>query len=112
MTVGNTAIFFHIIIGEVFVISIEELSKFNFKDTIDIRSNKDYNEGSIPNSINIPRKNLLLHPEKFLKKDKKYYLYCDSGEKSLKVSKELKELGYNTINIEGGYNAYKKYLKR
>lgn len=97
---------------EVFIIRIEELSKFNFKNTIDIRKTEDYNEGSIPNSINIPRKNLLLYPEKFLEKNKTYYLYCDSGEKSLKVSKELKELGYNTINIEGGYNAYKKYLKR
>lgn len=91
---------------------IEDLAKINFKNTIDIRKIEDYNRGSIPNSINIPRKNLLLYPEKFLNKEKKYYIYCESGEKSLKVSKELKELGYNTINVEGGYNAYKKYLNR
>lgn len=90
---------------------IEELAKMNFKNTIDIRSCESYNQGSIPNSKNITKEVLLLTPEKYLNKSKKYYIYCSFGEKSKKVCRELNELGYNTINIIGGYNSYKKYSK-
>ena len=90
---------------------IEELAKMNFKNTIDIRNADAYNLGNIPNSINIDRRVLLLDPSKFLNKGERYYIYCEFGEKSKKVCKELNELGYNTINVIGGYNSYKRYSK-
>ena len=90
---------------------IEELAKINFKNTIDIRSNKLYNLGNIPNSINILKSVLLLYPDKYLNKNKRYYIYCSFGEESKKVCNELNELGYDTISIIGGYNSYKRYSK-
>ena len=89
-------------------ITIEELMQKGLKNIIDIRSNVLYNYGSMPNSMNIPRSILLLKPELYLKKNIEYYLCCDEGETSKKVSKELNELGYTTYSIKGGYIAYSR----
>ena len=88
-------------------ININYLYNNGFKNIIDIRSNDLYNLGSIPNSINIPKRILLLNPELYLKKDTNYYLYCDNGTSSKKVSNAHNELGYNTYSIKGGYLEYK-----
>lgn len=89
-------------------ITMEQVMKMGYKNTIDIRSNTLYNKGSLPNAINIPRQVLLLKPELYLKKNTTYYLYCDEGEQSRAVSRELNELGYHTYSIEGGFHAYQK----
>ena len=62
--------------------------------------------GNIPNSINIPSNYLITNHSNYLDKDKIYYLYCDTGNKSKLVSEELNCLGYKTVNILGGYNYY------
>lgn len=89
-------------------ITIEELIKKGLRNIIDIRSNTLYNMGSIPNAISIPRTILLVKPDLYLNKNTVYYLYCDEGKLSKKVSSELNELGYRTYSIKGGYNSYKK----
>ena len=43
---------------------------------------------------------------KYLNKEKKYYIYCQRGIKSRKICLMLKQLGYNVININGGYEAW------
>lgn len=73
---------------------------------IDIRKNYLFNLGNIPSSINIPSSFLLINPEKYLTKDKEYYIYCSSGIKSPKVCSELANMGYNVVNVLGGYNDY------
>ena len=61
---------------------------------IDIRSNSKYKEGHIPNSINIPGHLLLMNPNSYLKKDKTYYIYCQTGYTSMD---DLGRLEFNTI---------------
>lgn len=73
---------------------------------IDIRKKYLYNLGNIPSSINVPSSFLLMYPEKYLNKDKEYYIYCNSGIESLKVCLELSSKGYNVVNVLGGYNDY------
>lgn len=73
---------------------------------IDIRTPSEYKSGHIPNAINIEKELLLLNPHKYLNKEEKYYLYCTSGIRSEKVVKYLNKIGYNTINIPGGYHNY------
>lgn len=73
---------------------------------IDIRNNFIYNLGNIPTSKNIPKDYLLTFPEKYLKKNEKYYIYCESGFTSIKVCNKLREMGYNVINVLGGYHDY------
>lgn len=73
---------------------------------IDIRDKSKYIKGHIPGSINIDEYNLFVNHDKYLNKDEVYYLYCDSGFRSSKLVNNLNVLGYNTVNIEGGYNNY------
>ena len=76
------------------------------KNIIDIRSRAKYNLNHIPGSINIESFALLNNPSKYLNKSDIYYLYCSSGITSKMVVNKLNSLGYNTVNIEGGFNNY------
>ena len=78
----------------------------NTINLIDIRDKFEYNVSHIPGSINIPSNFLITNPNNYLDKNTMYYLYCSSGIKSKNISTELNYLGYNTINILGGYNYY------
>ena len=73
---------------------------------IDMRPSYLYNMGSIPGSINIPSNYLSMFPEKYLSKDKEYYIYCSGGMNSPKVCADLTNKGYKVVNVLGGYNDY------
>lgn len=73
---------------------------------IDIRKKYLHNLGSIPSSINIPSSFLLIDPDKYLKKDKEYYLYCTQGMESVGVCEKLSKKGYKVVNVLGGYHDY------
>ena len=76
------------------------------KNIIDIRSIEKYNNRHIPEAINIPSEKLILNPDKYLNKETKYYLYCQHGKTSYSVCKILSNMGYKTININGGYESF------
>ena len=87
---------------------IESITTFDLEylknpNIIDIRSIEKYNNNHIPNSINIPLEKLLSNFDKYLDKNKKYYIYCQKGNQSKKVCQILKNSGYDVINIIGGY---------
>ena len=73
---------------------------------IDIRSNSKYNLGHIHGAVNIDSYELINNTNKYLRKDEKYYICCDSGVSSKRVVSILNNMGYNTVNIEGGYKNY------
>ena len=73
---------------------------------IDIRDKFEYSLGNIKGSINIPYNYLLVNPENYLDIDKKYYIYCDSGSRSRKLCNYLNNMGYNTVDLIGGYMRY------
>ncbi len=90
-------------------ISIEELLNKLTKEPlniIDIRNHQDYLYGKIPTAKNIDKFLLLKSPELYLEKNKTYYIYCQSGNSSSNLVNALNRLGYNTVNIAGGYNNY------
>ncbi len=89
-------------------IDVSSLSKLNNPKIIDIRDNYKYNLGNIPNSVNIPYLFLITNPREYLNKNDTYYILCESGNTSLRCVLELLELGYDVVNIEGGYNSYLK----
>lgn len=86
-------------------ISINDLLKINNPNIIDIRRREKYNKGHIKGAISIPKEELINNLSR-LSKNINYYIYCDSGLRSLKITKQLNSLGYNFTNIEGGYNNY------
>ena len=89
-------------------ITVNELKQLSDVNIIDIRDALAYNTGHIKGSINIDMNQLLLYPDQYLNRNKVYYIYCQMGVKSYKLCNILKARGYNTININGGYNAYVK----
>lgn len=90
-------------------ITIEELKRLipNI-NIIDIRDRYSYYLGHIPTALNIPSSMLINMPEYYLDKEKKYYIYCEYGLTSFKICKILKEKGYNVVNVEKGYDMYKR----
>lgn len=87
-------------------ISIFDLLKLNNPKIIDIRNSYNYSNGHIPGAININGYYLLDHCERYLNKLDTYYIYCQSGSRSKIIVNELIKMGYNVVNISGGYNSY------
>ena len=87
-------------------ISVYELKKLNNINIIDIRSREKYNNRHMNSAINIPLEWLLINFNKYLDRNKKYYIYCQKGIQSRKLCQILKNNGFNVINITGGYESW------
>lgn len=75
-------------------------------DLIDIREDYEYRNGSIKSAKNIPMGKLLDNPEKYLNKEKEYYIVCQSGGRSSRACSYLKNQGYDVVNVSGGVGSY------
>lgn len=90
-------------------ISVSELKKLiGSINIIDIRIKDDYDNGHIKTSINIPNSQLLCNYKQYLDKTKKYYIYCQYGKTSVKICAFLNKLGYDVVNISGGFDEFFK----
>ena len=49
---------------------------------------------------------LLGNPDKYLKKDKEYYLVCLCGGSSSMACNSLRQIGCNVIKVAGGVGSY------
>ncbi len=87
-------------------ISVNELKSMTNINIIDIRSREKYNDNHIPNSINIPFNEIILNLDKYFNKNELYYIYCQKGIMSQKACIMLSNLGYNVVNISGGYESW------
>ena len=87
-------------------ISFDELFKMDSPNIIDIRSLEKYNDNHIPSAINVNYNELMSNPGKYLKKGFNYYIYCQRGITSKRVTEILRLYGYNVYSIIGGYEAY------
>lgn len=84
---------------------LKEIEQENI-NIIDIRNSIEYSKGHIPTAKNIPYQLLAPNPGLYLEKKEKYYIYCQFGTSSNYLVTRLNNLGYNTVNITGGYNNY------
>ena len=75
---------------------------------IDIRNRNLYARGHIYNAKNIPMDLLVELHNKYLNKNETYYIYCNSGYKSQKCVKLLEMLGYDVVDVLGGYETFNK----
>lgn len=73
---------------------------------LDVRTAEEIEEGYIPNSTNIDiylGQGFLDELQK-LDKDKNYYVYCRSGNRSGQACAIMNSIGIeNTFNLEGGF---------
>ncbi|MBI4846930.1 MAG: rhodanese-like domain-containing protein [Candidatus Omnitrophica bacterium] len=76
---------------------------------IDVRTEKEYNEGHLKNAINIPHTEI---KEKIIKytpdKEEKIVLYCRSGRRAEIAKTTLLEMGYKNVINAGGYDGLRK----
>ena len=79
---------------------------------VDVREADELEEGKIDAAVNIPLGQLIrrarqgdLHDYK----RKKIVTYCGSEYRGNIAADELNKLGFDTVNIEGGYSAWKDY---
>lgn len=78
---------------------------------VDIREPDEYRRGHIPSSINIPYGEFDQW-KKSISFDLLLILYCDRGNLSLLLARELSSEGFRVKNIYGGLNAYRGPLAR
>ena len=77
---------------------------------VDVREADELEEGMIEGAMNIPL-GLLIRKARNGDLDdlkrKTIVTYCSGGYRGNIAADELKKLGFDTVNIEGGYTAYK-----
>lgn len=94
-------------------VNVNELeNKLKSIDLIDIREPYEYKSGHLPNAKNIPMENIISNSDKYLNKDKEYYIICQSGARSSRVCSVLDKAGYKIINVSGGTGSYNGNLEK
>lgn len=88
-------------------ITVEELEKIS-PETItilDIRPEENFSRATMPGAVNLPMAEFDGRMAE-LPKDKKIYVLCHTGERSVDYVEKLCESGYDAVNISGGYRAF------
>ncbi|MES2652550.1 MAG: rhodanese-like domain-containing protein [Bacteroidota bacterium] len=67
---------------------------------VDVRTPKEYNEGRIGNAINIDfnAPDFEANIQK-LNKNKRVYIYCRTGNRSVKASEKMRALGFRKLYV-------------
>ncbi|SNQ42144.1 rhodanese-like domain-containing protein [Cellulophaga lytica] len=89
---------------------ITEFSQNDIKNALlmDVRTSHEYGLGHLKNAKNVDvLQNTFVAYFDSIPKTKTIYVYCKSGGRSAKAAEKLSALGYNAINLEGGYDAIK-----
>jgi rhodanese-related sulfurtransferase len=76
---------------------------------VDVRSEREYNQGHIDDAINIniANKDNFKKEIQKLDKTKPVYIYCQAGVRSHRASKIMQELGFTTIyDFTGGWGVW------
>jgi len=72
---------------------------------LDVRTEEEWNDGIIPNAINIDiyKGQGFIYAVEELDKSKNYYVYCKAGGRSEQACNIMNQLGFeNTYNLVGG----------
>ncbi len=89
-------------------ITPKELDQKKGMMLLDVRPDKEYEQGHIPGAVHVPLADIGEKVKK-LKKDKDLVVYCRSGNQSIWAIKRLMGMGYkNLYNLRGGYSAWKR----
>jgi len=87
--------------------SVDELLVSEMPFLLDVRTEKEVAEnGYIEGAVNIPMDKVLTSLNEFSKEDQ-IVVYCVSGHRAGVVTMALRLLGYEAINLGGGFNAWK-----
>ena len=85
---------------------MSKLESDNDAIILDVRTEDEWNEGYIPNAINIDiyKGQGFIYEVDALDKSKNYYVYCKAGARSDQACQIMNQLGFdNTYNLVGGF---------
>lgn len=100
------------------ILPIEEYAKAIKTDTtafiIDVRTPEEYAEGHIDGAVlmNVMDDEAFVVGVDTLSKEHTYYIYCRSGRRSRKATGQMIAKGLTVVDLQGGYNAWKKAEKK
>lgn len=70
---------------------------------VDVRTQREYEEGHIPNAVCIPNESIDKEPPFLLpNKEQEIFVYCRSGRRSKVAAQKLADMGYTNIVEFGG----------
>lgn len=93
-------------------VSVAAIGTLGKIDLIDVREPHEYKAGHVPNAKNIPMSTLIANADQYLKKEKTYYIICQSGSRSRGTANQLAKQGYKVIDVAGGTGRYPGKLAR
>ena len=73
---------------------------------IDVRTKEEYDQGHIPNSINLPLSELDQILKEVPDKNTPLFVYCQSGSRSARAVKSMKKASYSDVTNIGGILYY------
>jgi rhodanese-related sulfurtransferase len=79
---------------------------------IDVRTPEEFAQGAIKGAVNIDYfdQKVFIKQISTLDKNKPVYLYCRSGNRSMKAARQLESLGFDKVyDLAGGYMAWSSY---
>lgn len=101
------------------IISVEEYEKaWKNKDCIllDLRDREKYEKGHIPDALWTDWETLEDNMGNILplsrKEEKAVIMYCDRGNTSLLMARDIGRLGYHAISLGGGYQAWSYFQEQ
>jgi phage shock protein E len=86
-------------------INVDELRAAPGTRLVDVRKNPD--ERQIPGSERIDGASLEGDAPIPFSKDERVVLYCGSGNSCTRIAAALRDRGYNTVALEGGYASWR-----
>jgi NADPH-dependent 2,4-dienoyl-CoA reductase/sulfur reductase-like enzyme/rhodanese-related sulfurtransferase len=84
--------------------NIESIAENNI--LLDVRTSSEFEAGHILNALNIPLDSIRERLNE-LDKNKKIYIYCLGGQRGYLAQQILKQHGFNTENLSGGFQLWK-----
>lgn len=68
---------------------------------VDVRTDEEWSTGHIPGAVHMPLDQLQARWEE-LPKDKRLYMICAGGGRSMKAATALVDAGLDAVNVAGG----------
>ena len=93
-------------------ISQQKLFEANSNNVVivDVRTTEEFQQGHVPNAINVPLSNIIDNPDILtFSKEKPIVLYCRSGYRAGKAAEALQKYGYTNLrHLEGDMQGWSK----
>ncbi len=100
----------NILNGNITMINYDDFMPFvkeNQAVIMDVRTPEEFVNGHIPGAVNINVDDLRANMQQ-LDKNRTYAVYCQVGLRGYLATRILQNHGFNTVNLNGGYNIWSK----